>query len=119
LRRASSERKAWCSSPSTAREVWGWLGGFFAGQGREVATLWGMWVALSARGGGLGRQLLAAVADWAREAGADRLRLAVTDCEASAPAAALYRKLGFVETGEREPLEWNPSLVTRVLSRSL
>jgi GNAT superfamily N-acetyltransferase len=97
----------------------GMAGGFFVDQEREVAMLWGMWVDPSARRGGLGQQLLEAVAGWAQDAGADRLRLAVTDCEASTAAAALYRKLGFVETGEREPLEWNPSLITRVLSRAL
>ena len=33
------------------------------------------------------------------------MRLAVTDCEASEPAAALYRTCGFAETGERvEPV---------------
>ncbi len=47
------------------------------------------------------------------------MRLAVTDCEASEPAAALYRKLGFEDTGEREPLEWNPSLIARVLARAM
>lgn len=95
----------------------GMAGGFFVDAGREVAMMWGMWVDPQARRGGFGRALVEAVAAWAREAGAHRLRLAVTDCEASRPAAALYRELDFVDTGEREPLEWNPSLITRVLSR--
>jgi GNAT superfamily N-acetyltransferase len=97
----------------------GMAGGFFVDEGRAVAMLWGMWVDPRARRGGLGRALAEAVADWARDSGADRLRLAVTDCEACAPAAGLYRKLGFAETGEREPLEWNPSLIARVLVRSV
>jgi hypothetical protein len=59
------------------------------------------------------------VAAWERGAGVDQLRLAVTDCEASKPAAALYRGLGFADTGDREPLEWNPALITRVLDRSI
>jgi hypothetical protein len=29
------------------------------------------------------------------------------------------RSSGFLDTGGREPLEWNTSLMTRVLSRSL
>lgn len=97
----------------------GMAGGFFVDEEREVAMLWGMWVDPSARRGGLGQRLLEAVAGWAQDSGADRLRLSVTDCQASTPAATLYRKLGFLQTGEREPLEWNPSLITRVLSRSL
>jgi GNAT superfamily N-acetyltransferase len=97
----------------------GMSGGFWLGEGREVAMVWGMWVDPSARRCGLGHELLEAVAGWARDSGAQRLRLAVTDCDASRPAAALYRRLGFVDTGEREPLEWNPSLITRIMSRSL
>jgi len=97
----------------------GMAGGFFIGEKREVATLWGMWVDPSVRRQGLARELLEAVAAWARDAGADRLRLAVTECEASRPAAALYLALGFVETGEREQLESNPSLTAGVMSRPL
>lgn len=97
----------------------GMAGGFFVDEARDVAMLWGMWVDPEARGGGVGHALVEAVAAWARSCGAHVLRLAVTDCEASSPAAGLYRKLGFEDTGEREPLEWNPSLITRVLSRSV
>jgi len=35
--------------------------------------------------------------------------------EASAPAAALYRELGFQESDEREELDWNPKLTARVM----
>jgi GNAT superfamily N-acetyltransferase len=96
----------------------GMAGGFFVDEEHEVAMLWGMWVDPSARRGGLGQGLLEAVAGWAQDSGAHRLRLAVTDCEASGPAAALYRKLAFVDTGEQEPLEWSPSLTARIMSRS-
>lgn len=96
----------------------GMAGGFFDDEARTVVMLWGMWVDPLARGTGLGQALVEAVAAWARDSGADQVRLAVTDCEQSRPAAALYRKLGFVDTGEREPLQWNPSLITRVLSCS-
>jgi GNAT superfamily N-acetyltransferase len=97
----------------------GMSGGFFVDGTHEVAMLWGMWVDPLARRSGLGHGLVDAAADWARDSGAGRLRLAVTDCRESKPAAALYRKLGFANTGEREPLDWNPSLITRVLSRSI
>jgi GNAT superfamily N-acetyltransferase len=96
----------------------GMAGGFFVERAR-VVMLWGMWVDPLARQGGLGQRLVEAVAGWARDAGADHVRLAVTDCDESRAAAVLYRTLGFVDTGEREPLEWNPSLTTRILSRSI
>lgn len=97
----------------------GMAGGFFVNSDHKDAMVWGMWVDAGARRRGLARQLLEAVARWARDCGASNLRLAVTDCEASIPAAALYREVGFVETGEWEPLAWNPSLTARVMSRSL
>jgi ribosomal protein S18 acetylase RimI-like enzyme len=97
----------------------GMAGGFFAGTERETATLWGMWVDPSARRRGLGRELAEALSAWARGCGARRLRLAVTDCDASRPAASLYRALGFVETGEHEELASNPSLVALVMLRPL
>ena len=78
-----------------------------------------MWVEPSARRRGIGRELLDAVASWAREAGAQRLRLALAQDEASRPAAALYRTLGFEQTGESEPLESNPSSIALVMSRAL
>jgi len=97
----------------------GMAGGFVVGEGPRVVILWGMWVDPVARQGGLGRALVEAVAGWAGNLGAVHVRLAVTDGDECRPAAALYRRLGFVDTGEREPLEWNPSRVTRVLSRSV
>jgi GNAT superfamily N-acetyltransferase len=97
----------------------GTVSGYFAAEEREVATLVGMWVEPATRRRGIGRELVEAVAAWARDSGVRRLRVAVTDCEASRPAAALYLGLGFVETGEREPLESDRSLVAVVMSRSL
>jgi len=97
----------------------GMAGGYFAAEERETATLWGMWVDPSARRRGLGRELVEAVAAWARGCGANRLRLAVTDCDSSRPAASLYRGLGFVETGKHVELASDPSLIALVMFRSL
>ena len=94
-------------------------GGFIADRRWGDAMLWGMWVEPSARSHGIGRQLVEAVAGWAREAGAKRLKLAVAQHEASRPAAALYRTLGFEETGESEPLESDPSSVAVLMARTL
>jgi ribosomal protein S18 acetylase RimI-like enzyme len=95
----------------------GMAGGFYPGE-EGVVQVWGMWVAPAARGRGLGRELVQRVVDWARERGAATVRLDVTDTEAARPAAALYRSLGFAETGERNPLDSDPSLETIVMSRS-
>lgn len=101
-----------------ARSV-GMAGGFFGAEQRESATLWGVWVDPSERRRGLGRELVEAVAGWARDSGAQSVRLALADCEPSKPAASLYRGLGFVETGEYEQLESDPSLVALLMRRSL
>jgi GNAT superfamily N-acetyltransferase len=97
----------------------GMAGGLFGAGQREFATLWGVWVDPNERRRGLGRELVEAVAGWARDSGAQDLRLALTDCEPSKPAASLYRGLGFVETGEHEQLESDPSLVAMLMYRSL
>ena len=60
-----------------------------------------MWVEPRARRKGLGIALGEAVLGWARDRGASFVRLAVNDNDAAAPA--LYRTLGFVDTGRREP----------------
>lgn len=60
-----------------------------------VAECKRMWVAESARGGGLGRRLLDEVVDRARAAGAATLRLDTN--RNLAPAIAMYRAAGFVE----------------------
>jgi GNAT superfamily N-acetyltransferase len=67
-----------------------------------VAHVYAMWVAPDARGAGVGRALLEAVAGWARGRGCRRLVLTVTETNTS--AHAFYRACGFVDTGERTPL---------------
>ena len=97
----------------------GMAGSYFGDEDRDVAILWGMWVDPRARRRGLGRELVNAVVAWARDCGARRLELSVTDSEPSRPAAALYRGLGFVETGKQEQLASDSSLVAVAMSRSL
>jgi ribosomal protein S18 acetylase RimI-like enzyme len=55
-------------------------------------------VSPAARGRGIGDRLVRAVEDWARQAGAWVLKLAVT--EGNDSAIALYRRCGFADTGE-------------------
>jgi ribosomal protein S18 acetylase RimI-like enzyme len=65
---------------------------------RHKAELWGMYVRESHRRAGLGRRLLEAAIQFAREQdGVRQLHLTVT--ERAAPAAALYESLGFVVWG--------------------
>lgn len=63
-----------------------------------VCELRSVWVSPQARGGGVGDRLIAAVKTWARQWGATTLKLAVIP--GNEPAIALYRRNGFVVTGE-------------------
>ena len=65
---------------------------------KEDAYLISMWVSPTVRGKGVGEQLVAAVAGWARAAGFKRLLLDVADDNSA--AIALYERLGFEPTGE-------------------
>jgi GNAT superfamily N-acetyltransferase len=79
------------------------------------ATLVGMFVEPAARGRGIGRALVEAVADWARCIGAPRLRLWVTSTNAA--ALALYARSGFAPTGRTKPLDHTPALTELELIR--
>jgi ribosomal protein S18 acetylase RimI-like enzyme len=81
------------------------------------AVLWGMWVEPTERERGLGARLVDAAAAWARALGASRLDLAVS--EDSDAAAALYRGLGFVPTGERRRMASDPTRSGIFLARPL
>jgi GNAT superfamily N-acetyltransferase len=97
-----------------------WVGtaaGVMLGDRPGAARLEAMWVAPAARRQGVGRALLEAVAGWARESGARRLELAVS--ERSAAARALYRDAGFVATGERRRVPSDPAAMGVFMSRSL
>jgi len=68
----------------------------------------GMFVAAEVRGRGCAELLLDAVVAVAREAGATRLVLTVTD--GNVAAARCYARYGFTETGRRWPMERDPGL---------
>ena len=61
-----------------------------------------LWVDPAARGRGVARSLIHAVAGWARDRGAADVVLFVQ--EANAPGRALYLRAGFRPTGAREPV---------------
>ena len=74
--------------------------------GERVAGLVAVYVTPARRGHGLLGRLVDQVADWARSQGAVELRLLVH--ETNAPARAAYARLGFAETGHREPYPLDP-----------
>ena len=82
-----------------------------------VAYVYAMWVAPDARGAGVGRALVEAVAEWARGRGCARLVLNVT--ETNEPARRFYAACGFAETGVRAPLREGSEQSVLVLSKSL
>ena len=79
----------------------GVVGGFRRLDPLEVQLV-SLWVDPTARGRGVARSLIRAVASWARERGAARVVLFVQ--EANAPGRALYLRAGFRPTGAREPV---------------
>jgi len=99
----------------------GYVGRFHNGaMGRDpgdTVTLARAWVDPAFRRRGVGRRLVEAGRSWAREREAKTLAVQVT--ENNGPAIGVYAKLGFVDTGRREPLLSNPSLQIHFLSQPL
>jgi ribosomal protein S18 acetylase RimI-like enzyme len=80
----------------------------------DVAGLFSMWVDPSARRQRLGAALVDAVKAWAIAAGYPVLGLGVTTTNSA--AIALYRSLGFVETGEQYPLRDDADLAIQIMA---
>jgi ribosomal protein S18 acetylase RimI-like enzyme len=83
----------------------------------DTAHLFSMWVAPERRRAGAGRALVGAVIAWAREHGAHRLVLRVTD--GNAAAERLYAEAGVRFTAELSPLRPGSSLEVRTMVRLL
>jgi GNAT superfamily N-acetyltransferase len=81
------------------------------------AVLASVYVTPARRGFGLLERMVEQVADWARAQGASRLRLLVH--ETNLPAQRAYARLGFVETGHREPYPLDPTTDEVEMARSL
>lgn len=82
-----------------------------------AAALFSMWVDPSVRRSGLGIALIDAVKAWAVEHGYSMLGLGVTTT--NEPAIALYRRLGFADTGDRFPLRKDTDLTIQIMALSL
>jgi GNAT superfamily N-acetyltransferase len=131
------DESSWTEGPWRDWAAGRWRGGtavVFAGRGDDgaavgtatgaeydaeagVAHVYAMWVAPDARGAGVGRALLDAVAGWARDRGCDRLVLSVT--ESNETARRFYEECGFVDTGKREVLREGSEMHTLILSKPL
>jgi ribosomal protein S18 acetylase RimI-like enzyme len=95
----------------------GMVGAYVPADAPEAVDIWGTWVAPPARGRGLARLLMVAAIGWARDRGASRVDLSVTD-QANA-ARVLYEGLGFTPTGERLPLPSDPARIEIFMTLSL
>jgi ribosomal protein S18 acetylase RimI-like enzyme len=86
-------------------------------EGPEFAHLYAMWVDPAFRRRGHGAALVEAVVGWARDEGATTVRLGATSTN---PAAIeLYRGLGFIPTGESDPLRAGSDLTCMAMERVL
>ena len=85
-----------------------WLGLVRVVPEEGEAQLVSMWVEPEARNRGIGQVLIEKVVQWARAHEMPAVTLWVT--EGNPAAAALYRKAGFVDTGDRQPLPSNQAI---------
>ena len=83
----------------------------------RVAQLWGLWVAPTQRGRGIGRALVDAVGTWASSQGAGLLRLGVTD--RAEQTALFYEHLGFERTGETKALPPDGAVTAFFLAKAI
>ena len=95
----------------------GIAGGFFEDDEPDVVHVVAMWVDPAYRGQGVGRLLVEEVLSWANEHDAGAAKLWVT--EGNHSAASLYARMGFAQSGERQPLPSNPQLHEVLMRRPL
>jgi ribosomal protein S18 acetylase RimI-like enzyme len=102
-----------------AEEDADWLGvvGAFARVNPSEVQLISMWVDPQARGRGVARDLIRAVAQWTAKRGSTRVVLFVQ--EANLPAQQLYERAGFRPTGDRTPASAGRSAFKLVLAASV
>ncbi|MFP3905985.1 MAG: GNAT family N-acetyltransferase [Acidimicrobiales bacterium] len=99
---ASEDRATWFAVDGDSGEVVGIVGAIRPDPAGSDVELVSMWAAPAARRRGVGRTLVDAVLEWAQEGGAGSVSLWVT--RGNDAAERLYREMGFVETGDRQPL---------------
>lgn len=82
-------------------------GGFLTQEAPDTARLVAMWVDPAWRRSGIGAAPVRAAVGWAREHGATRVQLWVTDAN---QAKLVYARHGFVERAQTKALPSNPAL---------
>jgi GNAT superfamily N-acetyltransferase len=121
-REAAFDERQWRQRIASSAHFMAWQDGEPAGLAAafrpdDLTAAWhlvAMWVSPQARGRGLADGLVESVCAWARENGAARIVLWVTDVNAR--AQAFYRRLGFVSNGTRqlvrpgEPDHWEEQM---------
>lgn len=95
----------------------GIAGSFLDEHDATKAHLISMWTAPTHRRQGVGTRLIAAIADWAREHGVQRLVLMVTS--SNDQAVEFYRRLGFTFTGRTEPYPNDAALLEYEMVKAL
>ena len=93
------------------------IAGVLLEEDATCAHLVSMWIAPTHRKCGVGRLLVTEIASWARQRGADVLRLMVTS--SNEPAMLFYQRLGFSRTGRTEPYPNDPALIEYETSRPI
>ena len=91
--------------------------GFLYEQDSTKAQLVSMWVAPAYRGAGLGRVLVNAISEWARDRGVRTLLLMVTSSNVG--AIRFYERLGFALTGRTKPYPNDPTLTKYEMAASI
>lgn len=87
-------------------DIVGLVGGYSPDPASCRVELVSMWTHPAVRRTGVGRLLVNAVFDWARACGAQAVELWVT--RGNVGAEKLYRGMGFVDTGDYQPLPSDP-----------
>lgn len=110
--------ETWRQRAGSGRTFGAWKDGVIVGLAtgfpEDPPTGWhlvGMWVAPEHRGQGVADELVRSVCELAKDAGAVRVTLWVTDVNDR--ARGFYRRLGFSPTGQRQllrPDEWEAEL---------
>jgi ribosomal protein S18 acetylase RimI-like enzyme len=95
----------------------GMAAGFRDEQDSTRAQLVSMWVAPAYRRTGVGRLLVTAIREWARNRGVRTLHLMVTSCNQN--AIKFYERNGFSMTGRTEPYPNDPALTEYEMSTSI
>ena len=99
-----------------SEEPVGIVGGYRENPESPIVELVSMWVNPSARRAGIGRALVGAILDWARETEASEVALGVI--QGNAAAERLYTAMAFTATGAA-PLPSNPSLIEVRMARPI